>query len=399
MPSSLPLRRASTLAVTALLCASPLGAASAAGFKLVLSTKEPRIEKGALRETAVVKSYPLKPELIARSKRLGRLSTSLFPRLNNVFNAIDARTPKEAYFVNDGGRWIARQQTGWTVDRAATKANLLKAAKAGKDTAEIVLKLTEPGRSVRDWAKRGILFHVAGGSSNFAGSPPFRVQNISVGAKKLEERYVEPGEEFDFNAYVGEIDRKNGFVPGYVIAGGTLSKEDGGGICQVSATIFRAAYQGGFPITERHEHSHRVRYYDPVGYEATVYAPTKNFKFKNDTKAPLFIQATMDRANNTLRFDLFGARPDRKVTVSRPVVTNFKPAAKPSFSADPNVAPGRARQVDVPSQGMTVRITRRIVTKDGKVRKDRTVSVYKPWGAVYAVNPGDRRVRAQTSRN
>ena len=374
-----------------------MGAATYPAFSLKLVTNEPRIEKGRLVEDTIAKRYPVNSALVARSKRIGRLSTDLLPKLSHTFNVIEQRKPKEAYFVNAKGRWIARQQTGWVVDRRATKNNILKAVQAGKNEAEVDLRRVEPKRSVRDWAQAGILYHVSGGESNFAGSPSFRVKNILVGAKKLEERYVNPGEDFDFNAYVGEIDKKNGFVKGYVISGGTLSKEDGGGICQVSATIFRAAYQGGFPITERHEHSHRVKYYDPVGYEATVYAPTKNFKFRNDSKAPLFIQASWDLRRSTLRFDIFGAKPNRKVTVSRPVVTGFKPPAKPSYTPDRNQAKGTRRLLDVPAQGMKAVITRRIVQANGKVRKDRTVSVYEPWGAVYAVNPRDKRLKAQAS--
>lgn len=373
------------------------GAASFPPFSLKLVANEPRIEQGRLVEGVIAKRYAVNAALVARSKRLGRFSTALLPRLSHTFDVIERRTPKEAYFVDEGGRWIARQQTGWIVDRRATKDNILEAILAGKNEAAVVLRRVEPKRSVRDWAKAGILFHVSSGESNFAGSPDFRVKNILVGAKKLEERYVKPGEAFDFNAYVGEISKDNGFVPGYVISGGTLSKEDGGGICQVSATIFRAAYEGGFPITERHEHSHRVKYYDPVGYEATVYAPSKNFKFENDTKAPLFIQASWNVQRGTLRIDLFGAKPTRKVTVSRPVVTSFKPPAPPSYTADPNQARGTRRLVDVPMQGMKSVITRRIVQANGQVRKDRTVSVYQPWGAVYAVHPSDPRVKARAA--
>lgn len=372
--------------------AGTAGATTYTPFSLKLVTSEPRIEKGRLVEEGIAKRYPVNAALVARSRRVERLSTDLLPRLSHTFNLIEQRTPKEAYFTNERGRWVARQQTGWVVDRRATKNNVLRAIAAGKNEADVVLRRVEPKRSVRDWAREGILFHVSSGESNFTGSPSFRVKNILVGAKKLEERYVKPGEEFDFNAYVGEINEENGFVKGYVISDGTLAKEDGGGICQVSATVFRAAYEGGFPITERHEHSHRVKYYDPVGYEATVYAPEKNFKFRNDTKAPLFIQASWDLKRDTLRFDLFGARSTRKVTVSRPVVTSFKPPAKSSYTAERNQAKGTKRLLDSPMQGMKSVITRRVVQANGKVRKDRTVSVYRPWGAVYAVHPSDSRV-------
>lgn len=375
------------------------GSASANGhadaFSLKVVAPEPRIVGGALRRDVIAKRYALNARLVQRSARLGRPSTKL--NLDRLFDRIDAREPKAAYFRNEHGHWVARQQNGWTVDRVKTKEHLLRAAQEGKHEAQIVLHVTEPRRSVRDFARRGILYHVSSGTSSFAGSSASRQRNIVVGAKKLEERYVERGEEFDFNAYIGKITKQNGFVEGYVISGDTLNKEDGGGICQVSATLFRAAYEGGFPITERHAHSHRVKYYDPVGYEATVYAPNKNFKFKNDTSAPLFVQASWDRAAGTLRFDLFGAKRKREVRVSAPVVTNFKPAAAPTYVADKSVPKGSRRRLDVPMQGMRAVITRR-VRVNGKTKTDRTVSVYRPWGAVYAVHPGDARLKRQSEQ-
>jgi len=361
-------------------------------FVLKLRTSEPRIRSGKLETVMIAKNFKLDQAAVARSKKYNKLSSSLTPALERIFKSLGRRQPSEAYFGNVKGNWVASQQTGWEVDRAKTKAALRSAIASGKSSATIVLDRREPKRSVRDWARRGILYHYGSGTSNFAGSPSFRVKNILVGAKRLEERYVEPGQEFDFNAYVGKIDKTTGFVPGFVISDGTLSKEDGGGICQVSATIFRTAYNAGLPITERHQHSHRVSYYDPVGFEATVYAPAKNFKFKNNTGKPLFIQASWNLARQTLTFDLFGEKPDRRVTVSRPIITDFKAPAKPSYTADKAVRNGVQRRIDVPAQGMTVRILRRVKMPDGKVRKDETRSVYQPWGAVYAVNPKDNRL-------
>ncbi len=174
-----------------------------------------------------------------------------------------------------------------------------------------------------------------------------------------------------------------------------MGKEDGGGICQVSATIFRALYKAGLPITERHEHSHRVKYYDPVGFEATVYAPAKNLRMKNDTGAYLMIQATWNTAAKTVRFDVFGANTGRTVNISRPSVTNFKAPKQPSYTADPNVALGSRRLLDTPAQGMTSVIRRTIKIKGKVISRDTLKSTYEPWGAVYGVNPKDKRLNSR----
>ena len=380
-------------ALLALTCTATAQAAKAPAFSLLLREPETRIRSGKVETIIITKRFFLNADDVARSRKIGRISTRLTPRLKQIYARVDARKAKPAVFENRAGHWIAAQQSGWTVDREATKERLLKAIQSGKNEATLVVKRTEPQRSVKVLARRGILYHRARGTSNFRGSPSFRVKNIRVGATKLDNVSVPPGKEFDFGKLLGPVDEKHGFVPGYVIAGGTLDKEDGGGICQVSTTVFRAAYQAGLPITERHEHSHRVRYYDPVGYEATVYLPTKNLRFKNDTKAHVFIQASWNMKRQTLTFDIFGAKPDRKVKVGRPVVSNFESAAKPTYVADKNVPFGRARRLDTPMQGMTSVITRRITYQDGRKKTDRTKSVYKPWGAVYAVNPKDKRLK------
>lgn len=370
-----------------------VASAHAADLKLILKDEASTIRKGELKTTAIVKSWAVPAEGVKATQKVKRLSTTITPILDRMEKDINARKPKPAVFRNVKGSWVATDQTGWTLNRAATKANLLKAILAGKDTAQVEFRRAVPDRNVKLLAQRGVLWHVATGQSSYAGSPDFREKNILVGAGKLDNFFIAPGHEFNFNEEIGQIDASTGFVKGFVISGGTLTKEDGGGICQVSTTIFRALYQAGLPITERHEHSHRVKYYDPVGYEATVYAPSKNLRMKNDTGKHLFIQAGWDTARQTLRFDVFGANTGRSVTVSRPVITDFKAPADPSYSPDDRVAPGGRRLLDQPMQGMTSVITRTVKAGGKVVSRDTLKSVYKPWGAVYGVNPADPRLK------
>ncbi|MFC4424752.1 VanW family protein [Deinococcus navajonensis] len=363
-------------------------------FKLILKSSEQKIQKGEVTTHPIVKSWVVPAAGVKASRKYGKFSSTLTPLLNRIETQVNARKPVPAVFRNAGGRWVATDQTGWVFDRDRTKANLLRAIKAGKGSAQVAFRAIRPARSVAVLAKRGVLWHVSTGQSSYAGSPGFREKNILVGADKLDNFFIAPGHEFNFNEEIGRIDASTGYVKGFVISGGTLEKEDGGGICQVSTTIFRALYQAGLPITERHEHSHRVKYYDPVGFEATVYAPAKNLRMKNDTGAHLFIQAGWDRQAKTLRFDVFGANTGRDVKISRPVITNFKAPKKPSYTPDPRVAWGGRRLLDTPAQGMTSVLTR-TVKVDGKVvRKDTLKSVYKPWGAVYGVPKGDKRLKS-----
>lgn len=336
------------LAATSLLTASAAKAGVGQPFTLVLNTQEPRLEGGQVHKTSVNKSWPMNSKGVKISKQANKFSSLLTAGLDIAEQQINARAPRPAVFRNVGGHWIARQQNGWILDRTATKANILKAIQAGHNSAQAVIKVLAPQRSVQLLADRGVLAYVSSGTSSYKGSPAFRTTNILVGATKLDNFFVAPGHTFDFAREVGDISASTGFVKGYVISNGTLEKEDGGGICQVSTTIFRAMYQAGLPIVERHEHSHRVEYYDPVGFEATVYAPFKNLRMKNDTGKYLFVQASWDKKAQTLRFDLFGKTPDRTVSIGKPTVTAFKPAAKPSYTLDKRVSAGGRRLLDVP---------------------------------------------------
>ena len=390
----MPTSPARWLALSAALLSAALASKAPAStpFTLTLHTQEAKLENGKVSKQDVVKTWTLNAADLTRSRAAGHLSAGLQRALDHIQHQVESRQPAPAVFRNEHGHWVARQQNGWTLDRHKTDVGLLNTLLAGGHSAEAVVALTAPQRSVQLLAGRGVLSFVSSGHSSYRGSPTFRETNVLVGASKLDNFFIAPGHTFDFAKEVGSISAATGFVKGYVISGGTLQKEDGGGICQVSTTVFRALYQAGLPIVERHEHSHRVDYYDPVGFEATVYAPEKNLRMKNDTAAYLFVQASWDKKAKTLTFDLFGAAPTRTVKLSKPVVSDFKFPSQPTYSPDPRVRVGSRRVLDVEVQGMTSVITRS-VTRNGHTTKDTLKSVYRPWGKVYGVAPGDSRLR------
>ena len=365
-----------------------------APLKLTFTAPRQKIEGGQLTRHTLRKSWTLPAKWVARSREYGKVTSYLGPLLTEVERAVNVKGRPARFFERPGG-WIATDQPEWTFDRAATRQALLKAILTGENAAAIVFQEKRPERSVTLLAERGVLGHLATARSSFAGSPDFRSKNVVVGASKFDYAFVAPNGEFNFNGMVGEVSARTGFVPGYVIAGDSLALEDGGGLCQVSTTAFRALWEAGLPVVERHQHSHRVRYYDPIGYEATVYAPYKNLRMNNDTGAHLFFQVTWNTRSQKLRFDVFGTDTGRRVRVSGPVVTDLKPPAAPSFMADERVAPGQQRLLDGPMEGMTSVLTRTVTFADGRTRTDEIRSVYKPWGAVYAVHPHDPRLPAE----
>ncbi|SMB78342.1 VanW family protein [Deinococcus hopiensis] len=351
---------------------------------LRLSAPEPLMTAGQVQRPLLHRSFSL---------RVGTVGLKgLTPQLNRIYARVEARRPREIRFSRSGDQWVARAQTGWKVDRAATEAQLRRALARGQMTSPVVVRLQAPARSVR-WAHAQGLRHLAGEQTRFTGSPAFRVQNIRLGSARIHGTWVAPGQAFDFNARVGQITPARGFAAGYVILGPTLSLEPGGGICQVSTTVFRAAYRAGLPITERHPHSYQVAYYGTPGLDAAVYAPTKNLRWLNDTARPILVQASWDLQRQSLRVDLFGRPDGRRVWVGAPHVSDTRLPAPPTYVAEQAMGLGETRRIDMPASGARVSVVRQVRYPDGRLRRLETGSVYRPWGGVFAVHPQDPRLR------
>src|SRR5207244_1092434 len=157
---------------------------------------------------------------------------------------------------------------------------VIKAIKEHADTSDkrtfdLPGKVITPTIASKDVASLGIKELMGTGTSTFAGSSKERATNIKVAAKLLDGAVIPPGQSFSFLDTIGGIDEDHGFVEGYVIAAERTQKGVGGGVCQVSTTMFRAAFWSGFDITERNQHSYRVGWYggngEPGGFDAAVF--------------------------------------------------------------------------------------------------------------------------------
>lgn len=165
----------------------------------------------------------------------------------------------------------------------------------------------------------GIKELIATGHSAYYGSPPNRMYNIEFGTNKYNGLLIAPGEEFSFNAHLGEVDARSGFLPEKVIKQNKLELEYGGGICQVSTTMYRAALLAGLPITERRPHSWKVSYYGQSmghGLDATIYPGVTDLKFLNDTPGHLLIQSYTEGAE--AYFKIYGTSDGRTTIMDGP---------------------------------------------------------------------------------
>lgn len=247
-------------------------------------------------------------------------------------------------------------------------------------------------------AELGITERISSSRTLFTGSTAARRTNIENAAGFYNGVIVAPDEVFSFNQIVGDITEENGFVEGAIIFGGRTVNGIGGGVCQVSTTIYRAAFTGGFPIVERYSHGYRVGYYElgnaPPGLDAAIYVPTADFKFRNDTGNHILIETEFMPDLNALEFRIYGTNPGRTVEVSEPTIRNVTEPPPTIYEVNEDLQPGQQLQVDWAKSGGDVVITRTIrdaETGDVLERRD-YATFYQPWAAVVQVPPGDERL-------
>jgi vancomycin resistance protein YoaR len=243
-----------------------------------------------------------------------------------------------------------------------------------------------PDLSREDLPAFGITERIGQGRTSFAGSPAGRVTNIAVAASKFDGILVAPGESFSFNHYLGQVSAEEGYEEAYIIFGDRTTVGLGGGVCQVSTTAFRAAFWAGLPIVERWAHGYRVGWYEPpVGMDATIYSPSVDLKFVNDTGHWILIQSQADPETGTLIFDFFGTTTGRSVVMEGPHTGEPIAHGEPIYREDPTLAEGTVKQIEWAKEGLDVSVVR-VVYQDGvETRRDTFVSHYEPWQAVFLV--------------
>jgi vancomycin resistance protein YoaR len=301
------------------------------------------------------------------------------------------RAPRDArlhFNPNTGGLTVMQSSAyGRKLDIDATANAVREADATGLTQARLVVEELAPAVDANRIAEMGIRELVSSGTTYFKGSSAARIRNIEVAAEKFEGVVIPPNGIFSFNKIVENVTSANDFEDSLIIWGDQTVVGVGGGVCQVSTTVFRAAYNGGMPIVERYNHGYIVDWYGEPGLDATIFTPSVDFRFRNDTGAYLLIDPVVDSANGVITFNFYGTRPNRVVTIGTPVKTDIKQPEPATYTVDVSLAPGQRKQVEWEKPGMTVTVTRTIV-ENGTTRTDTLTSRYVPWRAVYLVGPG-----------
>lgn len=334
--------------------------------------------------------------------QVGLSPTALRDLLVPVKNQVD-RLPSDAKFIfNDETRQLDLMEdskVGRALDVDASIQAINEAVGRGEHTVALVINEAKPKVSgTATGQELGITELVWAETSYFYGSSAERIQNITVASASFHGILVAPGETFSMGQYLGDVSLDNGFAEALIIYGGRTIKGVGGGVCQVSTTLFRAVFNAGFPIVERNPHAYRVSYYeqtasgavDPrlAGLDATVYFPLVDFKFKNDT--PYWILMETYVSSTSLTWKFYSTKDGRSVTWETTGPTNVVQAPAPSFEENPELKKNEMKQVDWAANGADITVTR-TVWRDGAVYfQDSVTTHYEPWQAICQYGPGSK---------
>jgi len=287
--------------------------------------------------------------------------------------------------------------SGYSLDLEASLKVINDAVMAGNHEAILVFKVDQPAvADTTDPASLGITELVAETTSYFYGSSRERLQNIKAAADSFRGVFVPPNSIFSMGDYLQDISLENGYAEGLIIVGNQTVKGVGGGVCQVSTTLFREVFLAGFPIVARYPHAYRVGYYeqdargysDPnrAGLDATVYLPLVDMKFKNDT--PYWMVMDTEMGDFSLTWRIWSTRDGRTVEVSSTGVMNIVEPPAPVYRENPELPPDTIVQVDWAVEGASVDVSR-VVYKDGAIYFSDTIhTTYQPWPDAFDYGPG-----------
>ncbi|MBS3750941.1 MAG: VanW family protein [Anaerolineales bacterium] len=314
------------------------------------------------------------------------------------------QAPRNARMIfNDDTReldLLEREVVGRRLDIEKTIRAIQEGLKEDRHQIPVVLEYTRPPVTEATTAEElGITELVSQESTYFRFSSAARIQNIKTAAAQFHGIFIAPGETFSMGEQLGDVSLDKGYEEAWIIYGDRTIKGVGGGVCQVSTTLFRTVFFGGYPVVERHPHAYRVKYYEQtaVGYkdrlaglDATVYFPVVDFKFKNDTDHWLLMETYVNVGAKRLTWKFYSTRVGRTVKWDTSGLTEVKDPPDPIYEKNEDLAKGKIKQVDWSAKGATVTILREVF-QDGELAwREYFQTKYMPWAAVCQYGPGTK---------
>jgi vancomycin resistance protein YoaR len=339
-----------------------------------------------------------KAEILVDTKPIELLLKQVAPQIDRI--------PENArfYFDDPTGELVLIEsaKVGRLLDIGASLEAVKAGILSGQNTITLMLKTEQP--QVGDDATAqslGISGLVLNGAytTYFRGSGSERLQNIDAARSQFHGLLIPPYTTFSMGEAIGDISLDNGYAEALIIYNGQTITGVGGGVCQVSTTLFRTAFFAGYPIVERHEHAYRVGYYEQrpgggsdtalAGLDATVYFPLVDLKFTNDRPYWLLMETYFNRTDMSLTWKFYSTDDGRTVEWKNLGLRNVVPAPEPRFVENEDLPPGYCQKVDYAADGADITVTRAVHDISGNLLfSDNIQTHYEAWQAVFQYGPG-----------
>lgn len=293
-----------------------------------------------------IRNYSGKEDMRLSFSKITKYLETLAPRFD--IEPVNARLT----YKNSRAEVFVPSIQGRKVNITTSAASIASTLIGNTATASLVFETFEPEITLDKINDLGIETMLGRGESDYGKSSSARIHNIKIGMSKFNGIILKPGEEFSFNTILGEVNEEEGYKAELVIKSGQLVKEFGGGLCQVATTIFRGAIFGGLEIKERKPHSFPVQYYNPQGFDATIYPGIVDLKFSNNTESHILIQTKL--IGSRLTVEVYGKKTGQTIKLDGP------------FQYDQQ-----------PSGAMKAYFIRKTSLADGTIKEERFNSVYK----------------------
>ena len=276
--------------------------------------------------------------------------------------------------VNTKTFTLSSSTSGTTVDKDALYKNAFSLLENGGGTIEINVETIEPAVTEDDFESKFGLITTA--VTNASSSNKNRLTNLQLSCAAINGYYVEPGATFSFNEVVGQRTSKRGYKKATVYQSGEIAEDIGGGVCQVSTTLWNAAMKANCEIVEWHEHSRPVSYVDR-GKDATVSWGSQDMKFKNTSSYPMYLIAYVSE-NKRVYCEIYGELfPDGKyITIEAKTTQRIDPG-EPEYVYNPLLGPGELVTINEPRTGYRAKASRVYWNADGsEIKRDLLVEAY-----------------------
>jgi vancomycin resistance protein YoaR len=345
------------------------------GITLTWKGEPVALGRGDLIAALVIQPQPGEDQPFALSFDRDVLAERLVPVSDSIY--VEARDV-QFRLANGEIKLQAEARQGRELDMDASLDSIMASLGGGKFEAPLSVQTVDPQYTSDDQDSISLPDLLGDSSTYYGDSSEARRHNVERAVELEHGWIIPPGGVFSYAEFMGLVDKENGFITGYGIVaeeggGVTTAPVIGGGICQVSTTIFQAAWWAGLPVVERWAHPYWLNGYGQAprgmkGLDAMVNIEPDwalDLKFKNTTGNWIALVMIADGEN--VRAEIYGVNPGWQIEVSEPKISNIvKPDDKMIYTESPELPKGQELRVETAQEGFDASITRVVKDKDGK---------------------------------